>query len=196
MQLSLSDEERITPVEVVGNISTALGIARSGLAASSRPLTCKARQALGSDTTARIDPEPYVMSACTSHPRVASPLLKVSRTLIEWLRAGYVLRKPGKEISNCWRVCPAPIEFCFDPKLRPDSRPETVESRVPHPKSRRRSPHFLPLSKSINAWTAFTIRFPPTPPNRMPPHIVVSYETISILGNTIRAGSLEECYEL
>jgi DNA-binding transcriptional LysR family regulator len=88
MQLSLSDEERITPVEVVGNISTALGIARSGLAATLAPAYVQAlAKPLGLIQRRVIDPE-TIRHVCLYQPtqRVASPTAEgFAEHIIDWL---------------------------------------------------------------------------------------------------------------
>ena len=76
MRLGLPDEERITPIDVVDNVSTALGIAAAGLAATLSPayVGVWAEQRWGLTMRRVIEPE-VMRQVCLYRPirRVTSP---------------------------------------------------------------------------------------------------------------------------
>jgi DNA-binding transcriptional LysR family regulator len=88
MRLSLPEEERVTPVEVVVNISTALGMARSGLAATLAPAYVeKMAKPMGLTHRRVIDPE-TIRQVCLYRParRVMSPATEgFSEHILKWL---------------------------------------------------------------------------------------------------------------
>ena len=88
MRLSVPEEERVTPVEVVVNISTALGIARSGLAATLAPAYVeKLAKPMGLVHRRVVDPE-TIRQVCLYRPaqRVTSPAAEgFSDHILKWL---------------------------------------------------------------------------------------------------------------
>ena len=88
MRVSLPEEERVTPVEIVVNISTALGMARSGLAATLAPAYVeKLAGPMGLIHRRVVDPE-TIRQVCLYRPsqRVTSPAAEgFSEHILKWL---------------------------------------------------------------------------------------------------------------
>lgn len=89
MRLSLPEEERVSPVEIVTNISTALGMARAGLAVTLAPAYVeKLARPMGLIYRRVVDPE-TIRQVCLYQPsqRVTSPAAEgFSEHMIGWLR--------------------------------------------------------------------------------------------------------------
>ncbi|WP_231973178.1 LysR substrate-binding domain-containing protein [Variovorax sp. HW608] len=100
MRLNLPEDERIVPIDVVDNISTALGIAAEGLAATLSPayVGIWAEQRWGLVKRRVIDPE-VMREVCLYRPvrRVISPAAEgFAEALTDWVRSDAI--KKGRRV--------------------------------------------------------------------------------------------------